>query len=1456
MGSIDQQKAELAAFFGNSLHESDEFRAGREYLMCADRLELGGEVYCRPCDVSSFDWENMKCPQGASLASEGRAFNNYCQSNQLPPDACGCDDVYERASEGPMAGYVKANQVYFGRGSIQLSWNYNYIRASVALTGAPQTFCQRPDLVATNEEYAWGAGLFYWMENIKNDQSCHQAVLLEEDFGRTLDIINGGLECPADDHGWHGKAVQLRLNRYCRAASAIGANTLLGLAGCYDMEKRMAQCLKEGTCNDCKIWEDKINLSKEVAAVAAIEPHADNEGGITSNGGKKKDKVHNISNGGKDKVHHNANGSGVSKQDKMKQKEQAKLEAQQKQQEAQAQAAANNNNSNKFDQKKAKEMAKLGLPWPAGQPKNEKQNVVQGNNKGGEADQVTDDTQVAVQSGPDTTTLAQGDSETSGYEPDDTGEDNSTPAPTPLPTPHLAEPTVAASVPIEEVDASITGLTAICTGSRCPVPPGTRIQFCRNADGFCGTGPQYCNAESIWTASCDSDALPVSNANDEDTVSASSTPGNFIDQQPQGRVVPPARTRRPTELPTTKAPTPVPTPNPTGSSVSSSTANQFAISSPTVHAKQGNMHNKKPAPSPSASSQFGVVSVSKAEPAAAASPSAASQFGNVSVAKTEPAGSQPQITPPRTKPAVNEPPSPPSPPSQLSAASQFATLSHSKGRGTNPVSTQLDTATRIKDNSKSTENELSSAAQFGSGTMTNWNNGKAEYPPSSAPIVAPEAENGATNSPTPRPSYLPTKKPTQISAVNMASAFMSAPKSNDDEVDDDDDDDFEEESGADLQQFFASEEGEGEATTYFTKIDDETYQFSPLDDVTVSRSLPRTNFGSEPAIVVDMLEGDAAIFRFDLSAVGDATIESATLRLTSWENDGTDHAGVYYIQPVTNGGWTEDSVTYDSNPKASAPLFAAVANRSKGSMNQFELDVTKAAANHIISFRILGTDRIRSEFSSKESIQMDNAPVFLVKLEQAASMPLEAAPGSGSVPQSKQESSSKEDETPPSWKPKPNPNEIDKTPTKSEDQPSDTMEAESTSSITTATAAPAAETTDAKSLSFSGKLAGFVWLDKNADGNHDAIEPGLRGIMVDLYDCSDGQWVDGMRTAAGGEYLFSELAEGQYYVMITPGADLGFSSGVNTDGRGDCVELSSSSTGQLSASVNAGIVQPVRESLPEMSSENADASSDLSHLSCSGKPCLEGVEYCRSKFNFCGIGEEYCNELSLWRFECGTPSPVSSPSASPTTASPTFIHDPDINCAGEPCDEGDGSWCRSEIGYCGSGPLYCNSDSVWVPECNGVATATPTAAVPIFKALVPTESPTASHEPTVSNAPTHKPTIPPMDGFSPFVRPTLPHIVTPKQTDIHVSPIGHKQSDASEDEDEQEPSIESDASSTDENEDREEPSEHSNYNNFEQEEPWYTRFSDVQPASRNVGAKAIPGMLCILLTTMILPIFI
>ena len=44
------------------------------------------------------------------------------------------------------------------------SRNYNYRSASDALTGDSATFCEQPDLIATEPKYAWGAGVFFWME--------------------------------------------------------------------------------------------------------------------------------------------------------------------------------------------------------------------------------------------------------------------------------------------------------------------------------------------------------------------------------------------------------------------------------------------------------------------------------------------------------------------------------------------------------------------------------------------------------------------------------------------------------------------------------------------------------------------------------------------------------------------------------------------------------------------------------------------------------------------------------------------------------------------------------------------------------------------------------------------------------------------------------------------------------------------------------------------------------------------------------------------------------------------------------------------------------------------------------------------------------------------------------------------------------------------------------------------
>jgi chitinase len=251
MGTEDERKKELAAFLGHTLHESDEWKAAREYLMCADNKEVDGETFCKPCTTDEFDWDNFKCT-GVGLAGGGLTFNGYCDFVIQPPLACPCNDTLF----GDEEGYVSAKNVFFGRGAIQTSWNYNYRAASEALAGDASLFCDNPDLVATEPEYAWGAGVFFWMENLKEETTCHIESLRSHDFGGTLNNINGGLECPAYHGGWHGEAIKLRLNRYCKSSAALGLDSIMVFDGCKGLNTSFAECLGDGTCPDCDQFSD------------------------------------------------------------------------------------------------------------------------------------------------------------------------------------------------------------------------------------------------------------------------------------------------------------------------------------------------------------------------------------------------------------------------------------------------------------------------------------------------------------------------------------------------------------------------------------------------------------------------------------------------------------------------------------------------------------------------------------------------------------------------------------------------------------------------------------------------------------------------------------------------------------------------------------------------------------------------------------------------------------------------------------------------------------------------------------------------------------------------------------------------------------------------------------------------------------------------------------------------
>ncbi|RHY48509.1 hypothetical protein DYB30_007236 [Aphanomyces astaci] len=93
----------------------------------------------------------------------------------------------QQSAEYPCA----AGKQYFGRGPIQLSWNYNYKDFGKAVN---LDLVASPELVATDYDLVWWSALWYWNAD-KWNGNIHKVVGLPGGFAKTTFIINGGLEC-------------------------------------------------------------------------------------------------------------------------------------------------------------------------------------------------------------------------------------------------------------------------------------------------------------------------------------------------------------------------------------------------------------------------------------------------------------------------------------------------------------------------------------------------------------------------------------------------------------------------------------------------------------------------------------------------------------------------------------------------------------------------------------------------------------------------------------------------------------------------------------------------------------------------------------------------------------------------------------------------------------------------------------------------------------------------------------------------------------------------------------------------------------------------------------------------------------------------------------------------------------------------------------------------------------
>ncbi|MBK8900438.1 MAG: carboxypeptidase regulatory-like domain-containing protein [Anaerolineaceae bacterium] len=136
--------------------------------------------------------------------------------------------------------------------------------------------------------------------------------------------------------------------------------------------------------------------------------------------------------------------------------------------------------------------------------------------------------------------------------------------------------------------------------------------------------------------------------------------------------------------------------------------------------------------------------------------------------------------------------------------------------------------------------------------------------------------------------------------------------------------------------------------------------------------------------------------------------------------------------------------------------------------------------------------------------------------------------------------------------------------------------------VTTLTSGENDPTWDGGLYIIPASLGDLVWLDADQDGLQDADEFGVPNVTVNLYDASDNL-LDSTTTDAYGNYGFTNLAPGDYYVAVVPpagytvtGQDQGSDDALDSDidpGTGQTI-LTNLASGENDLTWDGGLYTP------------------------------------------------------------------------------------------------------------------------------------------------------------------------------------------------------------------------------------------------------------------------------------------
>ena len=197
----------------------------KDFVNRTSSLNNKRELSAFLANISKETTGGWQTPVGGGTAGDYAQWGLYYvyELGYTPSNSAG---AYSQAStEYP----PNSSKGYYGRGPIQLSWNYNYGQLSKFLFNDKNILLNNPDTIQKNGILAFKSAIWFWMMPQCPKPSCHQVMhdlwmpatgdytaskMYKMGFAHTNNIINGGLECRSTSTAAYTIKVALRSDLY------------------------------------------------------------------------------------------------------------------------------------------------------------------------------------------------------------------------------------------------------------------------------------------------------------------------------------------------------------------------------------------------------------------------------------------------------------------------------------------------------------------------------------------------------------------------------------------------------------------------------------------------------------------------------------------------------------------------------------------------------------------------------------------------------------------------------------------------------------------------------------------------------------------------------------------------------------------------------------------------------------------------------------------------------------------------------------------------------------------------------------------------------------------------------------------------------------------------------------------------------------------------------------------